>query len=262
MRELDVPDPHTSLSGRVAVVGAGRMGTALADGLRAAGVLVSGPLGRDAEANDASVVLLAVTDSEIAAAAAAIRPGRLVGHCSGATALSVLGPHEGFSVHPLIAVAPGAPVGFAGAACAVAGTSERGLATARAVAAALGMTGIEVADADRAAYHAAASVASNFLIALQAAAERLAASAGVERPALVPLVRASVENWATLGPARALTGPIARGDEDVVAAQRAAVAGRTPELLALFDALADFTRVLARDGDRARPPRPAPETTS
>ena len=52
---------------------------------------------------------------------------------------------------------------------------------------------------DRAAYHAAASVASNFLVTLEAAAERLAAEAGVERRLLVPLVRATVENWAALG---------------------------------------------------------------
>ena len=55
-------------------------------------------------------------------------------------------------------------------------------------------------DDDRAAYHAAASIASNFLITLEAAAERLASDAGVPRSALVPLVRATVENWAALGP--------------------------------------------------------------
>ena len=54
-----------------------------------------------------------------------------------------------------------------------------------------------------------------------------------------------MENWARLGAADALTGPIARGDEETVARQRAAVEERTPELLALFDALADATRALA-----------------
>jgi predicted short-subunit dehydrogenase-like oxidoreductase (DUF2520 family) len=53
----------------------------------------------------------------------------------------------------------------------------------------------------------------------------------------------TVENWARDG-ASALTGPIARGDEETVARQRAAVAERTPELLELFDALADSTREL------------------
>jgi predicted short-subunit dehydrogenase-like oxidoreductase (DUF2520 family) len=107
------------------------------------------------------------------------------------------------------------------------------------------MVPVAVADADRAAYHAAASVASNFLVTLQDAAERIAASAGVPRECLVPLVRASVEAWAAQGGARALTGPIARGDERTVARQRAAVAERAPGDLALFDVLADATRRLA-----------------
>ena len=91
---------------------------------------------------------------------------------------------------------------------------------------------MQIADEDRAAYHAAASIASNFLITLEAAAERLLATAGADRDLLVPLVRATVENWARLGPERALTGPVARGDEATVARQRAAVAERTPDLLA------------------------------
>ncbi len=61
--------------------------------------------------------------------------------------------------------------------------------------------------------------------------------AGATRDALVPLVRAAVENWAAQGAPAALTGPIARGDEQTVARQRDAVAGRAPQLLALFDAL-------------------------
>jgi predicted short-subunit dehydrogenase-like oxidoreductase (DUF2520 family) len=62
----------------------------------------------------------------------------------------------------------------------------------------------------------------------------------------VPLVRATVENWAALGPERALTGPVARGDEATVARQRDAVAERVPELVPLFDALVEATRELAR----------------
>src|SRR5204862_3683083 len=101
---------------------------------------------------------------------------------------------------------------------------------------------VEVADADRAAYHAAASIASNFLVTLEGAAERLAATAGVDRAALAPLVRATVGNWAEHGAEKALTGPIARGDAETVARQRAAVEDRTPEGVELFDALADATR--------------------
>jgi predicted short-subunit dehydrogenase-like oxidoreductase (DUF2520 family) len=224
----------------IAIVGAGRLGTTLAEGLG-----VHAPLGRGADARGASTVLLCVPDGEIAAAAAAVAPGPVVGHCSGATGLDVLAPHEAFSLHPLMTVPAGAgPDVLRGAGCAVDGSTPRALAVAEALAGRLQMRATRVADEDRAAYHAAASVASNFLVTLEGAAERLAASAGVERALLVPLVRAAVENWAARGAEDALTGPIARGDEETVARQRAAVAERTPDLLPLFDAMVEATRAV------------------
>jgi len=236
---------------RCAVIGAGRLGRALAAGLREAGLTVDGPLGRGADGQHADVVILAVPDGEIASAAAAIGRGPLVGHCAGAATLDVLAPHEAFSLHPLMTVPADGPARLAGASAAVAGTTPRARGVAHQLALHLGLTPIDVADADRAAYHAAASLASNFLVTLEATAERLAASAGVERAALVPLVRATVENWASLGPERALTGPIARGDRETVVRQRAAIADRAPDLLPLFAALADATRALAIGADRA-----------
>lgn len=107
------------------------------------------------------------------------------------------------------------------------------------------MQAFEIADSDRAAYHAAASIASNFLVVLEDAAEQLMRTAGADRSMLAPLVRAAMENWAAVGGRRALTGPIVRGDEAVVARQRTAVAERTPELLAMFDVLCERTRELA-----------------
>jgi predicted short-subunit dehydrogenase-like oxidoreductase (DUF2520 family) len=238
MRELERDIPSPSDLPRCAVVGAGRLGTALAAALRAAGV--------HADAAGADVVLLCVPDAAIAEAAAAIAPGPLVGHCSGATPLSALAPHEGFGLHPLMTVtAEGAT--FAGAGCAIAGTTDRARLAARSLAAALGMRSFELHDEDRAAYHAAASIASNFLVTLEAAAERLAGSAGAGRALLAPLVRATVENWLADGPERALTGPIVRGDDATVARQRAAVAERTPDVLELFDALTRATKALAAD---------------
>jgi predicted short-subunit dehydrogenase-like oxidoreductase (DUF2520 family) len=232
----------------IAIVGAGRLGTALAAALHAAGRPVTGPLGRGADAAGHALVLLCVPDGEIAAAAAALGSpdDRLVGHCSGATGLDVLAAREAFSLHPLMTVPAGAAPGvFAGAGCAIAGSTPRALEAAAALAAELGMQATTVADEDRAAYHAAASIASNFVVTLEDAAERLAATAGVPRALLVPLVRAAVEHWAEQGPA-ALTGPIARGDEATVDRQRDAVADRTPDALALYDALATATRNLAR----------------
>ncbi len=232
---------------RLAIVGAGRMGTALAGALAAAGVAVEGPLRRGAAPSpDTDAVLLCVPDAEIVRAAGAleVRAGLLVGHTSAATTLSALGAHEAFSLHPLMPVTA-AGASFAGASAAIAGATQPAIELAEALARALGMRPVRIADDDRAAYHAAASVASNFLVTLEGLAERLALSAGLEREPLVALVEASVANWAELGAERALTGPIARGDEATVARQRAAVAERAPAELELFDALADATRRLA-----------------
>jgi predicted short-subunit dehydrogenase-like oxidoreductase (DUF2520 family) len=246
MRELerDLLSDDTALE-RVAVIGRGRLGSALAPALVDAGYDVTGPWPRGADGAGAAVVLLCVPDREIARAARIVAVGALVGHCSGATGLDVLAPHEAFSWHPLMTVT-GGRAAFAGAGAAIAGSTPRATALAADLAAALGMTAVVIGDADRPAYHAAASIASNFLVTLEAAAERVAASAGVERELLVPLVRATVENWARLGPRGALTGPVARGDEATVARQRAAIAARADDLLPLFDALVDATRALVQ----------------
>lgn len=236
---------------RIQIVGRGRMGAALEAGLLRAGAAVSLlPLGgRESDGTDADglpvdVVLLAVPDTEIAAAAACIRPGPLVGHLSGITELSALGEHERFSLHPLLSVT-GIQTNFTGAFAAIDGDTVRALGCAQELADALGLQTFRVADADRAAYHAAASVAANALVALEWVAEQLAATAGVPREALAPLARVALENWDELGAPAALTGPIARGDEATVARQREAIATRLPTHLALFDALADTTRALA-----------------
>ncbi|HEU4720951.1 MAG TPA: DUF2520 domain-containing protein [Gemmatimonadaceae bacterium] len=228
----------------ITIIGQGRMGTALAAALRSAGADVRGPLGRDEIASGAEVVLLCVPDREIAAAAAAVPAGPIVGHVSASAPLDLLLPHERFSLHPLLSVV-GAGAPFAGAFCAIDGSSEPALDAARRIATTLGMRVTVVPREQRALYHAAASVASNFLITLEGAAERLAAAVGLEREALVPLVRASVDNWARQGARAALTGPIARGDVATAARQRDAVIDAAPDLLPLWDALAAATRELA-----------------
>lgn len=226
----------------VAIVGAGRLGAAL---VRSLPDTFAGPFGRGFDGTGHDVVLLCVPDGEISAAAAALAPTwqGIVGHCSGATGLSALGRREAFSLHPLMTVtADGAE--FRGAAAAIDASGTDALALATGLAVELGMEPIRIRPEDRAAYHAAASIASNFLVTLETAAERLAETAGVERRMLVPLVRATVENWARVGGERALTGPVARGDRATVERQRDAVEARTPELVGLFDALVDATHAL------------------
>lgn len=250
MRALMISSPHSArpVIATVTIVGRGRLGRATATALRAAEVQVSGPLGRGENIPSSDVVLLCVPDTEIPAAAAAVEgTAAFVGHMSGAT------PVDGvvdFGLHPLQTfTGDEGPEAFRGIGCAVAGRTPAALEVACELAGLLGAHTFPLEDGQRAGYHAAASIASNFTVTLLATAERIAATAGLApdqaRALLAPLVRTTVENWAARGPAGALTGPVARGDDRTVARQRDAIAASAPESLALFDALVDRTRALA-----------------
>ena len=258
MRELErlslettIPAAPTSLG----LVGRGRLGHAMARALTAAGCEVDGPAGRG-QAPRGEAILLCVPDREIEAAAAAVAgTAALVGHTSGAVGLAALAPARAvaFALHPLMTVPEADGVQFRGAGAAIGGTTPAAVQAAASIARRLGMSPFELADADRPAYHAAASIASNFLVSLEWTAEELLVQAGVgaerARGLLAPLVRATVESWAQLGAREALTGPIARGDDATVAVQREAVARLAPQSLAVFDALAEQTRALAARGE-------------
>jgi len=235
----------TSSIRQIVLVGKGRLGTALFRALRDARYAVLGPLARGDEVpavNESDVVLLCVPDAEIASAAKNIPPGPLVAHCAGSLALDVLGDRDGFSLHPLLSIT-GPESSFDGAACAIAARTERSLDVARELGRRLHMDPIEISDENRPLYHAAASMASNYLVTLESAADRLASAVGVERHHLVRLASSALDNWSRAGES-ALTGPIVRGDEATVKRQREAVVRASPELAPLWDALADATRTL------------------
>jgi predicted short-subunit dehydrogenase-like oxidoreductase (DUF2520 family) len=174
---------------------------------------------------DADVVIVATPDAAIGETATTLAPslrrGAMVVHLSGASTLHELDgvllarpDVEVGSLHPLQSL-PSPDVGsrrLAGSWCAIDGSPgvER-------LAVSLGMRPFRVDPADRVRYHAAACVASNHLVALLGQVERLAATTGVPFDAFLPLVRATVENVTDLGPADALTGPVARGDQDTIA---------------------------------------------
>ena len=150
---------NESRAPRLGVVGPGRLGTALAAGLRAAGLEVDGPAGRG-ELPAGEAIVLCVPDGEIPAVARALAgAARFVGHTSGATPLAALEPSgsQTFGLHPLQTFPVGAgPELFRGAGCAIAGSTGEALAVARSLAEALGMAPFEIDDEGRAAYHAAA----------------------------------------------------------------------------------------------------------
>ncbi len=230
----------------IVVVGTGRLGTVMARALAQAGADVRGSLGHGEEIHDADIALLCVPDTAIPDAAVAARGhAALVGHVSGATGLEDVD----FSIHPLQTFTGAeSPEVFHGIGAAVDGRTDDALAAAERLASTLGAHPFRVIDAVRAESHAAASMASNFVLTVLDAAERLAVHAGLPsdaRDLIAPLVQQTIANWADRGASAVLTGPIARGDEATVTRQRAAVDAATPDLLPLFDQLVDRTRELA-----------------
>ena len=255
MRELEretLPTHPTPSRATIGVVGRGRVGRSLASAAAATGLDLRVVPATDAAAacDGADAVLLCVPDEAIAATAAAVLAGAspaLIGHTSGATTLDVFPPGDAgrFSLHPLQTFADTAtPV--TDTPCAIAGSDPAALAFATQLADALGMRAFEVPEDRRAAYHAAACIASNFLIALEETATELLDRAGIEdaRELLAPLVLRTAANWVENGPA-ALTGPIARGDAATVERHRAALADLAPELLPVYEALAKRTEAVA-----------------
>ncbi|HET8976109.1 MAG TPA: pantoate--beta-alanine ligase [Solirubrobacterales bacterium] len=261
MRELErtlVPTPTERAP--IVVVGRGRVGTSLSAAAREAGVPMKPASAADAPhaCRGATAALLCVPDVAIAATAASLAsdPPALVGHVSGATTLDPLAASAAsavFSLHPLQTFG-GASTPLASAPAAVAGSDPAAESFAVALAEALGMIPFSVPDQRRAAYHAAASIASNFFVALEESATGLMDAAGIEdaRELLAPLVLRTAANWAERGP-DALTGPIARGDAATVERHREALAETAPELLPLYEAMAERTRALGNP--RARQPR-------
>jgi predicted short-subunit dehydrogenase-like oxidoreductase (DUF2520 family) len=251
----------------LAVIGPGRVGRSLARAASGADVQVSLSGRRDAlaAAEQADIALLCVPDAAIEdaceAIARAVPPLRYVGHTSGATGLEALRAASArgartFSLHPLQTI-PDGDSALAGTPCAVAASDAEALRVATTLAARLGLRPFPLDDRDRAAYHAAASIASNYLVALEETAVELLERAGIEggRELIAPLVLRTAANWAERGDA-ALTGPIARGDEETVARHVDAIAAIAPELLDAYRALADRTRAVAETK-----PEPGRDTT-
>ncbi len=259
-----VPQP-----GPVYVLGAGRAGTAMAAGLRAAGVTVRGVWNRSphagatatgalpADLGDAPVWLLCVSDAAIGALAAdlathpAAGPGRVALHTAGRLGAEVLAPLAARgastgSLHPLQSLrdAASAVEALRGAAFAVEGDAAA-LAVARALAEAVGGRPVAIPAGGKAAYHAAAVLSANFVATLTgggvALLEALGLSDAEARRLLTPLLRGTVANLERVPAAEALTGPFARGDLDAIAAHVAALRSKAPEFLEIYRELGRTT---------------------
>jgi len=266
---------------KIAIIGPGKVGTAIGVLAARAGWAVAAVGGRDrARAAAAAkaigrpaaacglpeaaaageLVILAVSDDAIAAVcreladASAFRAGAVVAHCSGAlgsdelAAARASGYHVG-SMHPLqtFPSVQAAIDRLGGAYCFIEG-DEVAAAVLRRLASDIGARPVAITSAAKPLYHAAAVVACNYLAALLDAAMAICGQAGIDdqtsRRALEPLVRATVDNIMAEGTEKALTGPIARGDTETLRRHLTALAGHE-DLDRLYRQLGRWTVGLA-----------------
>ncbi|TMD99953.1 MAG: DUF2520 domain-containing protein [Chloroflexi bacterium] len=260
---------------RIAVVGAGRCGSALAVAAHAAGYRVTAVASRTPEnaralaarvgadavesavvaTRRADLILLTVPDGQITRVAATIAAsgaalgGRGLVHCSGAHPSSALAAARHAagavgSVHPLRSLTGG------DAACQLPGTyfaieaDEALRPVLERLVCDLGGVPFTVPAAGRALYHAAAVLAGNAPLALVARATVLLESAGVDPllagEALASLLEGAAQNARRLGARSALTGPVVRNDAETVQRHLAALR-RDPDTLRLYRELAAET---------------------
>lgn len=249
------------MSRRLRVVGPGRAGLALTDALETKGWTCVGTLGRTdppaTAARDVDLLVIATPDRVVGEVADRIEPvpETLVVHVAGSLGLDVLAGHpRSGSLHPLVSLpnpAEGARRLLDAAWFAVAGATAADRAEVESIVADLGGRSFPVADADRAAYHAAACVAANHLVALLGQVERIAAPLGVPLDAFLALAQGALDGVADLGPAAALTGPVARGDWSTVAGHLAVLdADERP----VYAALAEAAWRLHHDPGETAPP--------
>jgi predicted short-subunit dehydrogenase-like oxidoreductase (DUF2520 family) len=244
---------------KVAVIGAGRVGTAMALLLSERGFEVTAVADRSREARQkaaelsgadaleknedaaalADIVLITVPDSSIegvcdslVSAGVPLERKKVV-HMSGALSLSALASAsragaDTLSIHPIQTFADleGATAALPGSTFGVT-CDEGAFSWASDFVASLKGRAIRIDDRDKVAYHAAATVACNLMAMVEYGALLIARQLGFsdseEREAFGPLITATAANVARIGPVEALTGPLARGDVDTVRSHLAAL---------------------------------------
>ena len=256
----------------VAIVGPGRLGTALALQLTTAGYRISEIVSRTpASARqaraltqtlkarsslyqnarlDAGLIWLCVPDREIAVVAAdlaalKIWKGKTIFHSSGALDSDILNPlrergAKVASVHPMMTFVRGAVPTMKGITFALEGDAAA-VQMARRVVRDFGARTFLIRKQNKAAYHAWGAFASPLLVAALVTAEQVARSAGLKtaeaRRMMLPILCQTFVNYAALGPAGAFSGPLVRGDAEVVGKHLQALK-RIPEARAVYIALA------------------------
>jgi predicted short-subunit dehydrogenase-like oxidoreductase (DUF2520 family) len=266
------------------VIGAGRVGRTLAALFRRAGVFeVKAVLSATAESSRAAVAfigggtaaealatmgaaeawLITTPDRTISiacerlAASGLLRAGDVVFHCSGALSSSELASAAALgacvaSVHPLktFATPQDAVDTFGGTPCVAEGDAAA-LTVLRRAFERIGAHVVDIGSASKTLYHAASVIVSNYLVALLDSGLECYERAGIPRETaaklIEPIVRETVDHVFNVGTARALTGPISRGDDGVVARHLEALRATDPRIAAIYEALGASTVALARE---------------
>jgi len=268
----------------LAIVGAGRVGSALGRRLSEVGWKIGAVVTRsEASARRAvrfigagkacagmttrilasRVILIATPDDEIAHVAqdlARIGEAQLAGsvvlHTSGAMDSEVLealrerGAKVG-SLHPLQSFSGVAVPSLEGRIFTIEGETQA-VRVARRIARALGGSPVRIAGSKKLLYHAAAAMAAGHVLAVEEAATQLLVSLGMKRSeavrGLLPLTRQVLENFERLGPRTAWTGPLSRGDYKIVRAHLNALQNSPREFASAYEALNRLAaRVLSQD---------------
>ncbi|HOI73940.1 MAG TPA: DUF2520 domain-containing protein [Syntrophales bacterium] len=274
---------HDSQESRIAFIGLGKVGTAMAVLLRKAGYRLAAlydvsPEAREraasatgapiaggaAEAASRSdMVFLTTGDDQILAVCREIaegggfHPGQTAVHMSGAGGLDLLEPAREAgacraSIHPMQAFADSAMAleNLPGSVFGVT-ADEPAREWAVRIVGDLGGTPFFVAGENKALYHAAACMASNYLVTLIRQVEAVYESIGMDREdavrAVWPLIGGTLRNIETMGTVRALTGPIVRGDAGTIEKHLAAFREKLPHLLETYRVLGKQTVKLARE---------------
>jgi predicted short-subunit dehydrogenase-like oxidoreductase (DUF2520 family) len=235
----------------VAIVGPGRLGTALARRLASNGCRITEIVSRNNRLSlatatklarklgarartssdallDATVIWFCVPDSEISKAATEFSRrdwnGKIALHSSGVLTSDALGllrkkGAAAASVHPLMTFVGGSVPNLADVPFAVEGDA-RAVEAAKKIVRSLGGGAFPIRKKDKAAYHAFSTVICPLLVALLATSEAVAEAAGIShqeaRRRMMPIIHQTLANYSKLGPAGAFSGPIVRGDAETV----------------------------------------------
>jgi len=267
------------------IVGCGKVGTILAKQMKSSGYPLIGVASKSLSSaqkmadetktklfsdipwevtNAADIVFITTPDGIIQEASQKISENKgfkqnaVVLHCSGALPSTILAPAKTCgasigSMHPLQSFASSESDinPFKGIIAAIEG-EESAIHIARQIAADLGSISLTIKTEAKTLYHAAAVVASNYLVTLQDLAFKLLKISGIpEKSAykvLGPLISGTLSNIEKVGTVKALTGPIVRGDAETVKKHVDEIGSMTPELLSLYQTLGRYTVNIAESG--------------